>query len=56
MHPKTVMWKPFFYRNVNGFGGPHNFSVLWNAMIHPLLNMTIKGAIWYQGNIHLLLT
>ncbi|XP_069805093.1 sialate O-acetylesterase-like [Dendropsophus ebraccatus] len=25
------------------------YSVLWNAMIHPLLNMTIKGAIWYQG-------
>ncbi|XP_066288580.1 sialate O-acetylesterase-like isoform X1 [Branchiostoma lanceolatum] len=24
-------------------------SVLWNAMIHPLLNMTIMGAIWYQG-------
>ncbi|KAG9348530.1 hypothetical protein JZ751_002266 [Albula glossodonta] len=24
-------------------------SVLWNAMIHPLVNMTIKGAIWYQG-------
>ncbi|XP_039620043.1 LOW QUALITY PROTEIN: sialate O-acetylesterase [Polypterus senegalus] len=24
-------------------------SVLWNAMIHPLLNMTIKGVIWYQG-------
>ncbi|XP_040902845.1 sialate O-acetylesterase [Toxotes jaculatrix] len=24
-------------------------SVLWNSMIHPLLNMTIKGAIWYQG-------
>ncbi|KAJ8368837.1 hypothetical protein SKAU_G00088650 [Synaphobranchus kaupii] len=24
-------------------------SILWNAMIHPLLNMTIKGAIWYQG-------
>lgn len=24
-------------------------SVLWNAMIHPLLNMTFKGAIWYQG-------
>ncbi|XP_051254303.1 sialate O-acetylesterase isoform X2 [Dicentrarchus labrax] len=29
--------------------GPNNNSVLWNAMIHPLLNMTIKGAIWYQG-------
>lgn len=24
-------------------------SVLWNAMIHPLLNMTINGIIWYQG-------
>ncbi|KAM9299657.1 sialate O-acetylesterase [Gastrophryne carolinensis] len=30
-------------------GGPSNNSALWNAMIHPLLNMTIKGAIWYQG-------
>ncbi|MGH0178966.1 UNVERIFIED_CONTAM: hypothetical protein FKN15_000417 [Acipenser sinensis] len=29
--------------------GPRFNSVLWNAMIHPLLNMTIKGAIWYQG-------
>ncbi|XP_068569165.1 sialate O-acetylesterase-like [Cebidichthys violaceus] len=29
--------------------GPKMNSVLWNAMIHPLLNMTIKGAIWYQG-------
>ena len=28
---------------------PHTPSVLWNAMIYPLLNMTIKGAIWYQG-------
>ena len=25
------------------------FSGLWNAMIYPFLNMTIKGAIWYQG-------
>jgi len=24
-------------------------SVLYNAMIHPLLPYTIKGAIWYQG-------
>ncbi|XP_029302776.1 sialate O-acetylesterase-like [Cottoperca gobio] len=29
--------------------GPRGNSVLWNAMIHPLLNMTIKGAIWYQA-------
>uniref|UniRef100_A0A672ITK3 Sialate O-acetylesterase-like n=1 Tax=Salarias fasciatus TaxID=181472 RepID=A0A672ITK3_SALFA len=30
-------------------GGPRNDSILWNSMIHPLLNMTIYGAIWYQG-------
>ncbi|XP_006826097.2 sialate O-acetylesterase-like [Saccoglossus kowalevskii] len=24
-------------------------SVLWNAMIYPLLNITIKGVVWYQG-------
>jgi alpha-L-fucosidase len=24
-------------------------SMLYNAMIHPLLNYVIKGAIWYQG-------
>lgn len=28
---------------------PHDPSVLWNAMINPLLNMSIYGAIWYQG-------
>ena len=28
---------------------PHDPSVLWNAMIYPFLNMTIKGAVWYQG-------
>ena len=22
---------------------------LWNAMIHPLLKMSIYGVIWYQG-------
>ncbi|XP_006892862.1 PREDICTED: sialate O-acetylesterase [Elephantulus edwardii] len=29
--------------------GPSKPSVLWNAMIHPLNNMTLKGVIWYQG-------
>ncbi len=24
-------------------------TVLYNGMIHPILNFTIKGAIWYQG-------
>ena len=31
------------------YGGPADPSVLWNAMIYPFLNMTIFGAIWYQG-------
>ncbi|XP_015284889.1 PREDICTED: sialate O-acetylesterase [Gekko japonicus] len=29
--------------------GPKEYSVLWNAMIHPLLNMTFQGVVWYQG-------
>ncbi|CAM4698105.1 unnamed protein product, partial [Caretta caretta] len=29
--------------------GPDMPSVLWNAMIHPLLNMSLTGVIWYQG-------
>jgi sialate O-acetylesterase len=28
---------------------PNIASVLYNGMIHPLLNYRIKGAIWYQG-------
>jgi sialate O-acetylesterase len=24
-------------------------STLWNSMIHPLLNTTIRGVVWYQG-------
>ncbi|XP_019720524.1 sialate O-acetylesterase isoform X1 [Hippocampus comes] len=31
------------------YSSPTDNSVLWNAMIHPLLNMTLKGALWYQG-------
>lgn len=29
----------------------HNkaLSTLWNAMIHPIVNYSIKGVIWYQG-------
>ncbi|KFU85523.1 Sialate O-acetylesterase, partial [Chaetura pelagica] len=35
--------------------GPQAPSVLWNAMIHPLLNLTLRGVLWYQGeeNTHL---
>ncbi|KAG5836824.1 hypothetical protein ANANG_G00232720 [Anguilla anguilla] len=45
--------KRFFYiaslPNKYGPSPKRENSVLWNAMIHPFLNMTIKGAIWYQG-------
>lgn len=33
--------------------GPVTHSVLWNAMIHPLQNMTLKGVVWYQGELTL---
>ncbi|MBS1511276.1 MAG: hypothetical protein JST86_10585 [Bacteroidetes bacterium] len=30
--------------------GPNDFpSILYNAMIHPILPITFKGVIWYQG-------
>ena len=28
---------------------PNSNSVLYNAMIHPLIRVSIKGALWYQG-------
>ena len=30
-------------------GDQNSYTVLWNAMIHPFISTTIKGAIWYQG-------
>ena len=36
----------------NDNGDPNNAnrnSVLYNAMIHPLIRLSIKGALWYQG-------
>lgn len=36
--------------NDNGIGdGPNHNEYLWNAMIHPLLRLSISGVIWYQG-------
>ncbi|MFZ4412954.1 MAG: sialate O-acetylesterase [Bacteroidales bacterium] len=32
---------------------PSTPSALYNAMIHPLINCTIKGAIWYQGEANI---
>ena len=39
--------------NLNPWG-PGIPGVLYNAMIHPLLNYKIKGAIWYQGESNVL--
>jgi sialate O-acetylesterase len=40
----------FYLSHFNGsIWWPGTPGVLFNAMIHPLLNYTIKGAIWYQG-------
>jgi sialate O-acetylesterase len=30
-------------------GNPHQGSVLYNGMIHPVIPYAIRGAIWYQG-------
>ena len=35
--------------NAKKLEGPNNPSVLYNAMIDPLIPYAIKGAIWYQG-------
>ncbi len=29
--------------------GPNRPTVLYNAMVNPIINYTIKGVIWYQG-------
>ncbi|KAK7883216.1 hypothetical protein WMY93_029390 [Mugilogobius chulae] len=46
---KRALQKCGLERDDNNVLGPSANSFLWNAMIHPMLNMTIKGAIWYQG-------
>lgn len=33
--------------------GPRDHSVLWNAMVYPILKMTIFGTIWYQGEANI---
>ena len=39
----------YYYKHIQSGIDPNENSVLWNAMIYPLLNTTIYGAIWYQG-------
>eukprot|EP01105_Mastigella_eilhardi_P005522 TRINITY_DN17219_c0_g1_i1.p1 TRINITY_DN17219_c0_g1~~TRINITY_DN17219_c0_g1_i1.p1 ORF type:complete len:512 (-),score=138.52 TRINITY_DN17219_c0_g1_i1:49-1539(-) len=39
--------------NYADWGAPNTPSVLWNAMIVPLLDMTVRGATWYQGEANI---
>lgn len=32
-----------------GFRAHHTPTILYNIMVHPLLKLPIKGALWYQG-------
>ena len=38
--PKYIGTKPF---------GSKSPNMIWNGLVHPILNCTMKGAIWYQG-------
>ena len=33
----------------NLFAGPNNPTALFNAMLHPIIATSFRGAIWYQG-------
>jgi len=47
---KAVPDLGFYLKHYNGTQWwPGTAGVLYNSMINPLLNYTIKGAIWYQG-------
>ncbi|XP_077993426.1 sialate O-acetylesterase-like [Glandiceps talaboti] len=48
-YSRTEVVKTEYGKDKEKVDGPDAHMVLWNAMIHPFLNMTIKGAIWYQG-------
>ncbi|MCP3927797.1 MAG: 9-O-acetylesterase [Bacteroidetes bacterium] len=51
----TGNWKYKIGVQINVAAGAPNFgpnshpTLLYNGMIHPLINFSIKGAIWYQG-------
>lgn len=50
-HPLSGSWKYKVGKvSFTSTLGPNQLpSLLFNAMIHPLLHLHIKGAIWYQG-------
>ncbi len=52
--PRIEVWSSAeaIGRCYKGLGkSPTSFSVLWNAMVHPLTRHSIYGMLWYQGTI-----
>jgi sialate O-acetylesterase len=47
--PEALKVCPATSSDETSVGGPNDPSNLWNAMIVPILPMTITGATWYQG-------
>ena len=50
--PEVIAGCPIFAANSNSTPNaddPNQPSVLYNAMIFPLMPMRIKGVVWYQG-------
>ncbi|XP_071115470.1 sialate O-acetylesterase-like [Haliotis cracherodii] len=50
---KDLDWLNMEVDPENPLNGPDAVSNLWNGMVFPLLNMTIYGAIWYQGEANM---
>ena len=42
-------------RDIKRWGAANQTACLFNAMVHPLINYTAKGFIWYQGETNLLM-
>ena len=54
---KDTTFRTFFHETVFLFySGPNSLSALYNGMIYPLLNYTIYGVMWYQGEANAILT
>lgn len=48
-YESVVNFNDFPSRPVSSLGHPNRPTVLYNAMIHPLIPYAIQGVIWYQG-------
>ncbi|MFM7055682.1 MAG: sialate O-acetylesterase [Planctomycetota bacterium] len=49
LRSEPVTPSPAFPAELTPFSGNQDPTMLYNAMIHPLVGFPIRGAIWYQG-------